>query len=82
MLYNYLTGGEFNNRISFIKDTYVEMAKQLETEKKQTYKRWSVVEATLEKGVKSLYGMSGDLQGIAGQEIIAIPDMEYDKAGE
>lgn len=73
MMYDYLTGGEFSNRIRYIIDSYDEMTKQLDTEKKQTQKRWSAQEKILQKVTSSLYGMSGDLQGIAGQEIISFP---------
>lgn len=73
MMYNYLTGGEFSNRIRYIIESYDEMAKQLDTEKKQAQKRWAAQEKILQKVTGSLYGMSGDLQGIAGQEIIALP---------
>ncbi|MDR0221464.1 MAG: DUF2130 domain-containing protein [Lachnospiraceae bacterium] len=78
LLYNYLTGGEFNNRIRYIIESYEEMARQLDTEKKQAQKRWAAQEKILEKVTNSLYGMSGDLQGIAGQEVIAIalPEVE------
>ena len=73
MIYNYLTGGEFSNRIRYIIESYDEMEKQLATEKKQAAKRWAAQEKILQKVTSSLYGMSGDLQGIAGKEIIALP---------
>jgi hypothetical protein len=49
------------------------MSRQLEAEKKQAQKRWAAQEKILQKITSGLYGMSGDLQGIAGQEIIALP---------
>ena len=55
------------------------MAKQLDTEKKQAQKRWAAQEKILQKVTSSLYGMSGDLQGIAGREIIALPALDDDK---
>jgi len=73
MMYNYLTGGEFNSRIRYIIEAYDEMAKQLDIEKKQTQKRWAAQEKILQKATSGLYGMSGDLQGIAGREIIVLP---------
>lgn len=76
MMYNYLTCGEFSNRIRYIMESYDEMAKQLDTEKKQAQKRWAAQEKILQKITSSFYGMSGDLQGIAGQEIIALPALE------
>lgn len=76
MIYNYLTGGEFSNRIRYIIESYDEMAKQLDMEKKQAQRRWATQEKILQKVTSSLYGMSGDLQGIAGKEIIALPAIE------
>jgi hypothetical protein len=76
LIYNYLTGGEFSNRIRYILESYDEMAQQLDNEKKQAQKRWAAQEKIIQKVTNSLYGMSGDLQGIAGQEIIALPELE------
>ena len=76
LIYNYLTGGEFSNRIRYIIESYDEMAKQLDTEKKQAQRRWAAQEKILQKVTSSLYGMSGDLQGIAGKEIIALPALD------
>jgi hypothetical protein len=73
LIYNYLTGGEFNNRIRYILESYDELAKQLDAEKKQAQKRWAAQEKIIQKVTSSLYGMSGDLEGIAGKEIIALP---------
>lgn len=81
MIYNYLAGGEFSNRIRYIIESYDEMAKQLDTEKKQAQKRWATQEKILQKVTSSLYGMSGDLQGIAGKEILALPGLEGDSDG-
>ncbi|MDR0222118.1 MAG: DUF2130 domain-containing protein [Oscillospiraceae bacterium] len=78
LIYNYLTGGEFGNRIRYILESYDEMARQLDTEKKQAQKRWAVQEKIIQKVTSGLYGMSGDLQGIAGKEIIALPSLSDD----
>ena len=80
MIYNYLTGGEFSSRIRYIIESYNEIAKQLDIEKKQAQKRWATQEKILQKVTSSLYGMSGDLQGIAGKEIIALPGLDDDDA--
>ena len=76
MIYNYLTGGEFSNRIRYIIESHDEMARQLDAEKKQTQKRWAAQEKILQKAVSSLIGISGDLQGISGQEIVALPEFD------
>ncbi len=80
LIYNYLTGGEFSNRIRYILESYDEMARQLDTEKKQAQKRWAAQEKIIQKVTNSLYGMSGDLQGIAGREIIALPAQDDDNS--
>lgn len=74
MMYDYLTGDEFSARIRTIIESYNEMAAQLDLEKKQTEKRWAAQEKILKKAVQTLYGMSGDLQGISGREIITLPE--------
>lgn len=73
MMYNYLTGGEFANRVKYIIQSYNELKEQLDNEKRQTQKRWAAQEKILQKTVDSLYGMGGDLQGIIGKEVIALP---------
>ena len=80
LIYNYLTGGEFSNRIRYILESYDEMARQLDIEKKQAQKRWAAQEKIIQKVTNSLYGMSGDLQGIAGREIIALPAQDDDNS--
>ncbi|MDR2090055.1 MAG: DUF2130 domain-containing protein [Clostridiales bacterium] len=72
MVYDYLMSEEFGNRIRYILEAYDEMAKDLEQEKKQAAKRWAAQEKRLQKVTRGIYGMSGDLQGIAGRDIIAL----------
>ena len=73
LLYSYLTGGEFSNRIRAIVEAYDEMTKQLDTEKKQSQKRWAAQEKILQKVTSNLYGLGGDLQGITGADMVALP---------
>jgi len=79
MLYNYLTGNEFANRMRYILETYEDMAKQLKIERNQAEKRWAAQEKNLQKVMASLHGMSGDLHVIAGQEIIALSVIDDEK---
>jgi len=76
MIYSYITGVEFTNRIRAIVEAYNEMTKQLNTEKTQARKRWAAQEKIIEKITINLFGLSGDLQGIAGAEIIALPAID------
>ena len=76
MIYNYLTGGEFSNRIRGIIESHDEMTKILAAEKTQTQKRWAAQQKVIDKSVLHLTGISGDLQGIAGKEIVALPEFD------
>ena len=76
MIYNYLTSGEFSNCIRDIIKSYDKTVKKLDTEKKQAQQRWAAQEKIMQKLTSSLYGMIGDLQDIAGKEIIALPGLD------
>ena len=64
---------KIKNRISYINDSHVEIAKQLATEQNQARKRWATLEKILDRGRESLFGMDGDVYGIVGQEILTLP---------
>jgi hypothetical protein len=74
LIYTYLTSGEFANRIKAIIDTYDKMHDALKKEKKQAQSRWAEQEKLFDSVTANLMGMSGDLKGIAGREIIALPE--------
>ena len=76
MLYQYLTGGEFTSRIKTVIEAYDELNTQLNLEKTQTQKRWAAQEKIISKAIANLSGMDGDLQGIAGKDILALPAIE------
>ena len=73
MVYKYLIGGEFSNRIRSVIEAYDELWDQLNKEKKATQKRWAAQEKILQKVTSSLCIIGGNLQGIAGKELIALP---------
>jgi hypothetical protein len=66
MLYRYLTGPEFRERVNAILRTFVGMKEQLEREKRAYIKHWGAREKQIETVVDGLSGMYGDLQGIIG----------------
>ena len=74
MMYNYLTGGEFSNRIQDIIEAYNELSAGLKQEKIQAKNRWAKQEKIIEKITDGLFGMNGDVYGITGREIIALPE--------
>jgi hypothetical protein len=66
ILYRYLTGPEFRERVNAILRTFVGMQDQLEREKRAFIKHWGAREKQIESVVDGLSGMYGDLQGIIG----------------
>jgi hypothetical protein len=66
ILYRYLTGPEFRERVNAILRTFVGMREQLDKEKRAYIKHWGAREKQIETVVDGLSGMYGDLQGIIG----------------
>ena len=66
VVYRYLTGPEFRERVNAILRTFVGMKEQLEREKRALIKHWGAREKQIETVIDGLSGMYGDLQGIIG----------------
>lgn len=69
LTYNYLTGSEFKQRVRGVLDPLVVLQQGLLTEKASTQRQWSLREKQLEKLMRSISGMYGDLQGIVGTSL-------------
>jgi hypothetical protein len=72
MVFNYLTGTQFKQRVESILEAYVEMNNDIETEKRIMEKSWARREKQVERFVRNLSGMCGDLQGIGA----SLPDIK------
>ena len=75
LVYNYLTGQEFCNRVSGIVEAFVTMGKDLEEEKRAFTTRWNRRAKQLERVLLSTSGLYGDLQGIIGSTLPEIRGM-------
>ena len=64
MIFNYLTGTQFKQRVESILEAYVEMSNDIEAEKRVMERSWAKREKQIERFVKNISGMCGDLQGI------------------
>ena len=69
LIYQYLTGPQFRQRIQAIVEAFTSMDNDLTAEKKAIQKQWAKREAQLERMMHSTVGMYGDLQGIAGKSL-------------
>ncbi|MBI4026496.1 MAG: DUF2130 domain-containing protein [Verrucomicrobia bacterium] len=69
MVYQYLTGPRFRQRVQAIVEAFSSMKEDLDKEKKAITKQWAKREEQINRVMQSTVGMYGDLQGIAGQTI-------------
>ena len=70
ILYSYLSGPEFRHRIEAIVESFTEMKKDLDEEKRAFAKKWAKSEKQIEKVVANTAGMYGDMQAI-----VALPNI-------
>ena len=81
LLYQYLAGTEFKQKIEGIVEAFTTMQEQLNTERRAMERQWKQRGKQIERVVKNTVGLYGDMQGIIGGQIPTIPALELD-AGE
>ncbi|MDP8219672.1 MAG: DUF2130 domain-containing protein [Candidatus Theseobacter exili] len=78
VLYNYLSGQEFRQRVEAIVEAFVSMKGDLDKEKRAMNKIWSKREKQIERVVLNTSGMYGDMQGIIGASLPEIKSLELE----
>lgn len=76
MVYQYLTGTRFRQRVQAIAEAFTSMQDDLNTEKKVIMKQWAKREEQIHRVIQATVGMYGDLQGIAGKSIAEIEGLD------
>lgn len=76
LVYNYLTGPRFRQRVEAIVEKFDEMQSDLDKERKAMMKSWAKREAQITAVLDATAGMYGDLQGIAGKALKEIEGFE------
>ncbi|MBZ9988862.1 DUF2130 domain-containing protein [Mesorhizobium sp. BH1-1-5] len=76
LVYGYLTGPRFRQRIEAIVEKFSDMQDDLARERKATTRLWAKREAQIQGVIESTVGMYGDLQGIAGKVMQEIESLE------
>lgn len=76
IVYSYLTGPEFRNRVQAIMEAFIGMRQDLDTEKRSMEKYWARREKQIEKIILNIAGMHGDLEGITGIPLPTIKMLE------
>jgi len=75
LVYDYLIGQEFYNRVSGIVEAFITMRQDLEAERRVLIARWKKREKQLDRVLFSTSGLYGDLQGIIGRSLPEIKGM-------
>ena len=76
LVYTYLTGPEFKNRIETIITSFIQMKNDLDTEKRAMKRLWDKREKQMQRVIYNIGGMHGDLEGIAGMTLPSIKALE------
>ncbi len=76
VIYNYLTGQEFRQRVEAIVESFVSMKKDLDQEKRAMTRVWAKREKQIERVINNTIGMYGDMQGIIGASLPQIKSLE------
>jgi hypothetical protein len=69
MVYQYLTGPRFRQRVETIVEAFSTMREDLDKERKAIMAQWAKREKQIERVMGATVGMYGDLQGIAGKSL-------------
>jgi hypothetical protein len=76
MLYSYLTGNEFRQRVEAIVEGFSAMKEDIEKEKRAMMKLWKEREKQIEKVITNTIDMYGSVKGIAGNSIGDVKSLE------
>ena len=81
MVYNYITGNEFRQRIESIVDAFKALKNQVVSERAAMEKQWSERQKQIDRVVTNTSGLYGDFCGIIGSAVPAIPALELGDGG-
>ena len=81
LVYQYLTGPRFRQRVEAIVEAFTTMQEDLDKERKAIMKQWAKREAQIERVMGATVGLYGDLQGIAGKSLLEIEGLDMQGLG-
>ncbi|MFA5802508.1 MAG: DUF2130 domain-containing protein [Thermoleophilia bacterium] len=76
MIYDYISGAEFRQRVEAIVEPFIEMRKDLHREQVAMQKLWSKREKQIDRVLLGAAGMHGDLEGIVGAQLPGVKVLE------
>ena len=77
MVYDYLMGPRFRQRVQAIVEAFSTMQEDLDKERKVIMRQWAKREEQINRVMQATVGMYGDLQGIAGTTLQEIEGLEF-----
>ena len=77
VVYQYLIGPRFRQRVEAIVEAFSSMQEDLAKEKKAIMKQWAKREAQIGRVMEATVGMYGDLQGIAGRSLQEVEGLDF-----
>ena len=77
LVYQYLTGPRFKQRVEAIVEAFSTMQQDLEKERKAITRQWAKREEQIARVMGGTVGLYGDLQGIAGKSLQEIEGLEF-----
>jgi hypothetical protein len=80
VLYNYLSGPEFRQRVEALVETFKGMKRDLDQEKIAFQKIWTKRDKQIQRILENTVGMYGDMQGIIGASLPEIKGLEPPEA--
>ncbi len=78
VLYQYLTGTEFKNRVEGIVEAFTNLQDEMEREKRFFNTKWARQEKEMRKVIDHTQGMYGDLQGVIGKSLPEIDSLKLE----
>ncbi len=78
LMYQYLTGPRFRQRVEAIVEAFTTMQTDLDKERKAILKQWAKREEQITHVMEATVGLYGDLQGIAGKSLQEIEGLELE----
>ena len=69
VLYNYIYGTEFRQRVEAIIEAFTNLQGNIEKEKRWFAQKWSKEELDIRRVLDNMFGLQGDIKSITGQEL-------------
>jgi len=82
LLYDYLTGTDFRQRVEAVVEAFVTMKSDLDRERRAIEKTWATREKQISRALSGLAGMYGDLHGLIGASLPKVAQLELGPSDE